>query len=243
MRSEGSLLLDVCVGMEEPIARHRPLSVWRRLGCWSVRYNGDVTGLLVWLVAGSALLIPAGKPAPTLEARTLNDRAWSETLLGQITIVEFFATWCPHCRRSLADQYKLAAARQVRLIIVDVDEDPALVHEFFARNPPPANAGVLVDQAGRARANWGVTGFPAVFLVDQAGIIRRRFSGWGEDSAQELVEQIDSLQGGERRAAVPAAKQAAAGRRRRGKAPPSPPRDRAVSPDEHARQLGVEVIR
>ena len=201
-----------------------------------------MTGLLVWLVAGSALLIPAGKPAPALEARTLDDRAWSETLTGQVTIVEFFATWCPHCRRSLADQYRLAGARQVRIIIVDVDEDPALVHEFFARNPPPANAGVVVDQAGRARANWGVTGFPAVFVVDQAGIIRSRFSGWGDDSAKELVEQIDWLQGGERRAAA-AAKQPAAGRRRRGKAPPAPPRDRAVSPDEHARQLGVEVIR
>jgi len=208
--------------------------------------------LLVWLVAGSALLIPAGKPAPTLEARTLEDRAWSETLTGQVTIVEFFATWCPHCRRSLGDQYKVAGARQVRIIIVDVDEDPALVHEFFARNPPPGNAGVLVDQAGRARANWGVTGFPAVFVVDEAGIIRKRFSGWGDDSAQELVEQIDWLQGGERRAAAAAAakqtaaaaaKQTAVGRRRRGKAPPPPPRDRTVSPDEHARQLGVEVLR
>ena len=214
-----------------------------------MRYNPGVMGLLVWLVAGSALLIPAGKPAPTLEARTLEDRAWSETLTGQVTIVEFFATWCPHCRRSLGDQYKVAAARQVRIIIVDVDEDPALVHEFFASNPPPANAGVLVDQAGRARANWGVTGFPAVFVVDQAGIIRKRFSGWSEDSGQELVEQIDWLQGGERRAAAAAAakqtaaKQTAAGRRRRGKAPPAPPRDRTVSPDEHARQLGVEVIR
>ena len=209
-----------------------------------MRYNRDVTGLLVWVVAGAALLIPAGKPAPTLEARTLDDRAWSETLTGQVTIVEFFATWCPQCRRSLADQYKLAAARQVRLIIVDVEENPALVHQFFARRPPPPNAGVLVDQSGRASANWGVTGYPTVYVVDQAGIIRKSFAGWGEGSANSLAELIDWLQGGERRAsAAAAAKQTAASRRRRGKAPPAAPRDRAVSPDEHARQLGVEVIR
>ena len=209
-----------------------------------MRYNRDVTGLLVWLVAGSALLVPAGKPAPTLEARTLEDRAWSETLTGQVTIVEFFATWCPHCRRSLADQYKVAGLARCGIIIVDVDEDPALVHEFFARNPPPANAGVLVNQAGRARANWGVTGFPAVFVVDQAGIIRKRFSGWSEDSGQELVEQ-NRLAAGRRaaggRRGGGEADRGRAGRRRRGKAPPAPPRDRAVSPDEHARQLGVEV--
>ena len=203
-----------------------------------------MAGLLwFWLMAGSALLVPAGKPAPPLEGQTLDGRPWSDALTGQVTVVEFFATWCPHCRRSLADQHKLAAARQVRLIIVDVDEDPALVHAFFARTPPPPNAGVLVDRAGRARANWGVTGFPSVFLVDKAGIIRKAFSGWGEDSAASLARHIDSLEAGERRAAAAATKQPAGAGRGRGRAKASPLRDRTVSPDEHARQLGVEVLR
>jgi thiol-disulfide isomerase/thioredoxin len=197
--------------------------------------------LTLLLVAGSGLLVPVGQPAPPLEGQMLDGRAWADTLTGPVTIVEFFATWCPHCRHSLADQHRLAAARQVRLIIVDVDEDPLLVQDFFTRHPPPAGAGVLVDQSGRARANWGVTGFPAVFLVDQNGIIRKSFAGWGEDSASRLVKQIDWLQGGEQRAAAAAAKPAATGRRSRAKA--APLRDRGVTPDEHARQLGVEVLR
>jgi thiol-disulfide isomerase/thioredoxin len=205
-------------------------------------YNDHVAGLLwFWLMAGSALLVAASQPAPSLEGQTLDGRAWSDALTGQVTVVEFFATWCPQCRRSLADQHKLAAARQVRLIIVDVDEDPALVRAFFGRTPPPQNAGVLVDQAGRARANWGVTGFPSVFLVDKAGIIRKSFAGWGEGSAANLTRQIDSLEASERSAAAAAAKPATGGRRGRGKAPP--PRDRALSPDERARQFGVEVLR
>jgi plasmid stabilization system protein ParE len=167
--------------------------------------------------------------------------------------VEFFATWCPKCRHPLADQHRLAATRPVRLIIVDVDEDPLLVQAFFTRNPPPAGAGLLIDQSGSARASWGVTGFPAVFLIDKAGIIREVMSGWGDGSAKYLAQQIDWVGGDDKRAAAAAAKQAAAtkqpaaakqpgaGRRGRGKLPPA--RERAVSPDEHARQLGVEVIR
>ena len=77
-------------------------------------------------------------------------------LTGEITIVEFFATWCPRCRQSLPDHCALAAARQVRLIIVDVDEDPALVQAFFAREPPPPDAGVLVDICPDARVRTGV---------------------------------------------------------------------------------------
>src|SRR4051812_1328821 len=86
-----------------------------------------VTGLLALaLIAGSSQLIPAGRPAPTLEGQTLEGRPWTANLTGEITIVEFFATWCPKCRQSLPDHHALAAARQVRLIIVDVDEEPAL---------------------------------------------------------------------------------------------------------------------
>jgi len=203
-----------------------------------------VKGLLALvLVGGSALLIPAGRPAPPLEGQTLDGRPWAETLTGQVTIVEFFATWCPHCRRSLSDQRVLAEARDVRMIIVDVDEDPELVRVFFDEHPPPRNAGVLVDRSGQARRQWGVTGFPATYLIDAAGVIRLRSSGWGEESASRLVKQIDWIQGGEQRAAeAKAAAKAAAGRRGSAKKAP-PPRERGVSPDEHARQLGVEVIR
>ena len=212
-----------------------------------------MTGLLALaLVVGSELLVPEGEPAPRLEGRTLDGRAWSDRIAGELTIVEFFATWCPKCRHSLADQHRLAATRPVRLIIVDVDEDPLLVQAFFTRNPPPAGAGVLIDQSGSARANWGVTGFPAVFLIDKAGIVRETLSGWGDGSAKYLAQRIDWVQGAEQRAAAAkqaavakqtaaASKQPARGRRGRGKVPP--PRDRPMTTDDRARQLGVEVIR
>jgi len=149
-----------------------------------------VTGLLaLWLVAGSELLVPAGQPAPRLEGRTLDGRPWSDSVTGEITVVEFFATWCPKCRHALADEHRLAASRQFRLIIVDVDEDPLLVQDFFTRHPPPPGAGLLIDQSGSARANWGVTGFPSVFLVDKAGIVRKRFAGWGDGMAKYVADK------------------------------------------------------
>jgi cytochrome c biogenesis protein CcmG/thiol:disulfide interchange protein DsbE len=211
-----------------------------------------VTGLLALaLIAGSASLVPEGRAAPLLQAQTLDGRPWSDRLTGEVTIVEFFATWCPKCRHSLIDTHKLAGARQVRLIIVDVDEDPALVQLFFARHPPPPNVGVLVDQSGGARENWGVTGFPSIFVVDKAGIIRERWAGWGDGSLRELVEAIDAVNKPPAAATAPAtakpgaavgAKQAG-GRRRRGRGKAPPARDQTLSPDEHARQLGVEVLR
>src|SRR4029079_12024397 len=114
-------------------------------------------------------------------------------------------------------------------------------------------AGLLIDQSGSARANWGVTGFPAVFVIDKAGIVRETLSGWGDRTARYLAQRIDWLQGAEQRAAAAAkqatvakqaadaSKQTATGRPGRGK--PPPPRDRPMTTDDRARQLGVEVIR
>jgi hypothetical protein len=77
-------------------------------------------------------------------------------------------------------------------------------------------------------------------VPDKNGIIRESFSGWDDRTPRELAELIDSLRKGpEARSAPVVGKRAA--RSRRGKVPP--PRERAMSPDEHARQLGVEVIR
>ena len=106
----------------------------------------------------------------------MTGEVWRAQLGGQVTIVEFFATWCQHCRKSLASYQALLAARPVRVIVVDVDEDPRVVQDYFARHPLPPGARLLIDLEEHARRTWGVKEFPAVYLVDQRG----RNSGAGD---------------------------------------------------------------
>ena len=149
------------------------------------RYNRRVLALALLLLASDALLIPAGRPAPYLEGKTLEGNSWGAELTGQVTIVEFFATWCPACRRSLSGYRSLVADRRVQLIIVDVGEEPELVKEFFSRNPPPERAGILLDTDGRIKRRWGVTGIPGVFLIDQTGTVRD-----SRDRARQLGVEV-----------------------------------------------------
>lgn len=174
-----------------------------------------MSGLASLILLMSSVLIPAGRPSPPLIARTMAGDVWRERLTGQVTIVEFSATWCPHCRSSLAGYRALLAARPVRLIVVDVDEDPAAVTEFFARHPLPRGAHLLIDLEEHARRTWGVTEFPAVYLIDRDGVIRDSFSGWDDDGGiRYLIRKIDAL--GARRPARPTvARQPAPGGRRR----------------------------
>jgi thiol-disulfide isomerase/thioredoxin len=149
------------------------------------------------LLAGAPAspLIPPGRPSPPLVARTMNGEVWRGHLGGEVTIVEFFATWCQHCRKSLASYQALLAARPVRVIVVDVDEDPLVVQDYFARHPLPRGARLLIDLEEHARRTWGVKEFPAVYLVDRRGVIRDSFTGWDATGGiRYLIREIDALQ-------------------------------------------------
>jgi thiol-disulfide isomerase/thioredoxin len=198
--------------------------------------------LLALLLAHHGELLPEGTPAPPIEARGADGRPWGQDFDGRITLVDFFATWCPHCRDSLADHDRVMETfgDRVRLVIVDVDEEPGVVRAFFARHHPPAGAEIVLDRAKITSRAWRVTGYPTLYVLDRTGVVRASWSGWGDDGYDYLAKLITSLES-ERSAATRARKRKRGARRGRAAsdiasvAPPS-------AEDERARALGVEVL-
>jgi thiol-disulfide isomerase/thioredoxin len=196
--------------------------------------------LLLALLLARAPELPAGTPAPPIEARGADGHPWGQDFEGRITIVDFFATWCPHCRRSLADYDRLLATfgQRVRVVIVDVEEEPAVVRRFFARRRLAPGAELTFDRSGATSRAWRVHGFPTAFVVDRRGVIRESWSGWDDDSYRYLSELIPYLENEEVRAETRVRR----GEKRRGRAPASSAK-RAETADERARELGVEIVR
>src|SRR5262245_4579429 len=98
--------------------------------------------VLMVLLAGGGALLPEGTAAPSIEALGTDGHPVGQDFAGSITIVHFLATRCPSCREALADCGRLKAdfGDRVRLIVVDVGEDPAVVRAFFARGRLPPGA-------------------------------------------------------------------------------------------------------
>jgi thiol-disulfide isomerase/thioredoxin len=191
--------------------------------------------MTVWASLGSVLLAAAlsvGDAAPvTLDVTTLEGHRTTVDLPGEVTIVDFFATWCPHCRESLAE-YPAMIARlggRARLIVVDVDEPPATVRAYFARHPVPDGVTLLLDPRGSAIRSFGPKSFPSLYVLDQAGVVRDVVHGWGRGVADELVRTANRILDpprGQRRAR--------SGRRGDDNA--------SASEDARARRLGVEIL-
>ena len=95
---------------------------------------------------------------------------------GTVYVVEFWATWCPPCVKSIPHLTELQAKYGDRVVFVGVsNEDVATVRPFVAAKGDQMDYAVAVDPAGNVVDGY-MTAFqqrtiPAAFIVDTEGRI------------------------------------------------------------------------
>jgi len=100
----------------------------------------------------------------TLDGRTLNSRDWK----GKVTLVNFWATWCPPCREEIPDLIKLQAKYkdQLQIIGISSDEGPAQdVAKFAAEHK--MNYAIVMETPELTKAFPGIFALPTTFVIDQ----------------------------------------------------------------------------
>ncbi len=114
-----------------------------------------------------------GKPAPPLNlARIIHAaagvRADWQALRGRVAVIDFWATWCGPCRKSIPHWNGLADAFQGKpvVFIAITDENPQVVAAFLSRNPIRSWIGF-----GATRQVYGIEGIPTTVIVNQKGIV------------------------------------------------------------------------
>lgn len=135
-----------------------------------------------------------GQAAPALTEATLAGfPGVSADMLrsGDVTLVNFWASWCPPCR---AEHPKLLEMAATGLPIIGVNfrdtEGPAARYLTEDGNP---FAAVAFDPAGRSAIEWGVTAPPETFIIGRDGTVLFRFIGplVGSDYEQRFVPALN----------------------------------------------------
>jgi cytochrome c biogenesis protein CcmG/thiol:disulfide interchange protein DsbE len=117
------------------------------------------------------------------------------------TMVVFLAHWCPHCNNEIPvlNEWRDAGLVPDGLDVVGVSTAVAPNRDFYPPSEWLDDKGwawpVMADsEANEAAQAWGVTGFPAMMIVDEEGKVLGRASGeLGSLALQQFV--ADALAG------------------------------------------------
>jgi cytochrome c biogenesis protein CcmG/thiol:disulfide interchange protein DsbE len=117
-----------------------------------------------------------GKPAPDFDLAALSPsapRVSSKDFAGQVTVVNFFASWCLPCRAEHPMLFQLGKDDHVAVYGIAYKDKPDDTAKYIGELGSPYQR-IGLDQDGRVAIDYGVTGVPETFIIDRKGIIRYR---------------------------------------------------------------------
>jgi thiol-disulfide isomerase/thioredoxin len=132
--------------------------------------------------------------APYFSMTSLGGEAVDLTgLKGKVVIINFWATWCPPCRKEMPDLQSLWGSYQdqedVVFMIASVDQEQGKVQPYIDAN----NYSFPVFYAGAAGQAYQVTSIPSTYVIDKTGSIQYVHVGYRPDIKDILTWEINAL--------------------------------------------------
>jgi peroxiredoxin len=102
----------------------------------------------------------------------LSGKAWTlSSLKGKVVLVNFWATWCPPCRKEMPDLEFLSHkfADQGLVVLAISDEEAGTVAPFIAEHK--ITYPILLDAGRKVNESFHVEGIPKSFIFDRSGTL------------------------------------------------------------------------
>ena len=147
-----------------------------------------------WPAPGGLVPLAERPTAPALRLADLQGQIVDlARMRGRVVLINFWATWCPPCRKefpSLGRVRALFTPETFEVLAVNVEEEAETVKAFAGTAAFP----VLLDAESRVVMSWPVKGLPTSFLVDRQGRLAYRLTGEQEFDDPSIVQAIRRLQ-------------------------------------------------
>jgi len=155
--------------------------------------------LLLFGLLASPVEVYAAEPGDTAPEFALpelgSDRSVALLeLRGKVVYLDFWASWCGPCRKSLPLYEKLKAdfpADSFLLVAINLDENREDAVRFLEKHP--VSYPVLMDPGGSSALAWQIKAMPSSFLLDENGSVVKGWAGFEPSHIEEIRDEINAL--------------------------------------------------
>ena len=136
-----------------------------------------------------------GSIAPAFELEPVGGGApiGPAQFVGQVVIVDFWATWCEPCRQSFPAYQQLADKYAGKLVVigVSVDDDDSGIAAF--KKETGVKFPLVWDRNQSVSASYKPQKMPTSYIADQKGLIRDVHEGFHSGDDAEIERIVTAL--------------------------------------------------
>lgn len=143
----------------------------------------------LFLVSSEAIAIDVGVQAPAFKANTFEDTPVSlETFKGKVVYLDFWASWCPPCRKTLPwmeQMHRKYGPNGLVVVAINLDTNKAAAKKLL--DAVSAHFLVVADPDGKIATEYSPPAMPSSYMIDRTGVVHSIFKGFsGNDD--EIIE-------------------------------------------------------
>ena len=136
-------------------------------------------------------------PIPALKLQNMDEEDVDiKAMQGKVIVLNFWATWCPPCRREMTSLEKLHLATKDKNVVVlamNIAEDVETVFSFIYSIEPSPTFPILFDTDSSTMEQWKVLGLPTTYVIDPAGRIVYKAIGGREFDHPDILKKVINL--------------------------------------------------
>lgn len=159
-----------------------------------------IYGGVVLCVLAFALPANPESPAPDFSLHLLDGGAFKlSEQKGKVVVIDFWATWCGPCMRSLPGMSELEKQfKNKNVVFLGVSKDwpgqEDKVKQTLDKFDIGYACGIDVDNIA---SDYGVHGIPCVIVIGRNGMIQARLVGYSKSQHEKLKAAVESALGGQ----------------------------------------------